>query len=72
MVRREKPTVVFCNENFVTMARLVAKSDGVPDLPLIVLPWNNDVLPEQELRQLVTQSFKEVIVSLQGCKSNSL
>ena len=46
------------------MAKLVAQSGGVPDLPLIIFPWNNDVLPEEELRQLTDNAFKEVIASL--------
>jgi hypothetical protein len=64
MVKRDKPTVVFCNENFAFMARLVAQSGGISDLPLIIFPWNNDVLPEEELRQLTDKAFEEVVASL--------
>ena len=69
MVKRGKPTVVFCNENFTTEAKLIARSGGVPDLPLIIMPWNNDVLPEEELRQLTEKAFKEVIASLTEVRS---
>ncbi|MBM3210704.1 hypothetical protein FJZ33_00675 [Candidatus Poribacteria bacterium] len=71
MVKRGKPTVVFCNENFVSMAKLVAKSGGVPDLPLIIFPWSTDVLPEEDLRQLTDKAFKEVIASLTQAKSTA-
>ncbi len=56
--------MVFCNENFVVMAKLVAQSGGVSDLPLMIFPWNNDVLPEEELRQLTDKAFTEVVAAL--------
>lgn len=52
------------------MARLVAQSGGISDLPLIIFPWNNDVLPEEELWKLTDKAFEEVVASLTKINPN--
>jgi hypothetical protein len=49
------PTVPMVTKVFEHLARLTAKSRGHPDLPILVLPFPFDQLPEERIREIARQ-----------------
>ena len=60
MHKRGLPSVTLVTERFLPLARSVARAQGIPDLPLVVLPKDVDTLPPEQLRQVATRAFREV------------
>lgn len=47
------------SERFVTLARHVAKAQGMPDLKIVVVPPEVDFMPKEELRVVADKAFDE-------------
>lgn len=76
MVKRNIPTVVLITEAFLAEAHMITKANGVPSLPIIVLPHNVEFLSRREIEaitdkvceeavKLLTQPAKEAISRIQ-------
>lgn len=61
MRQRGLPSVTLVTERFLPLAKSVARSRGIPDLPIVVLPRDVDTLPPEQLRQVATQAFREAV-----------
>jgi hypothetical protein len=54
--RRGVPTVSLFTKVFEPLARTVSASDGMPDLPLVILPHPLNPLPDQEIHRIAGDS----------------
>lgn len=57
-------TVVLITEAFEELARATLASRGVPDLPLVILPHETEVMSIEELRPVVERAVDGQIVPL--------
>ncbi|MEK7681565.1 MAG: hypothetical protein AAB369_01905 [Chloroflexota bacterium] len=62
------PTVAMVTERFVNLAQHVAKGQGMPSLPMVVLPANVDFLSPEELRVVADKAFSEVAGKLASAR----
>jgi hypothetical protein len=62
----EKPAVVVVTEEFVDLAHRMAAHHGRPSLRLLVLPYPLEGRPEEELRQIATDTYPRLVELLCG------
>ncbi len=62
--QRGIPTVTFVTEPFVGAARAVARSLGLPDLPLVVIPHDYLVEDDAALGARLEAAFPEVVAGI--------
>lgn len=62
--QRGIPTVTFVTEPFVGAARAVARSLGLPDLPLVVIPHDYLVEDDAALEARLEAVFPEVVAGI--------
>jgi hypothetical protein len=62
--QRGIPTVTFVTEPFVGAARAVARSLGLPDLVLVVIPHDYLVEDDDALRARLEPVFTEVVTGV--------
>lgn len=62
--QRGVPTVTFVTEPFVGAARAVARSLGLPDLPLVVIPHDYLVEGDDVLRVRLEAVFGDVVAAV--------
>ncbi len=62
--QRGIPTVTFVTEPFVGAARAVARSLGLPDLPLVVIPHDYLVEDDTALEARLEAVFPEVVAGI--------
>jgi hypothetical protein len=60
------PTAVICTEPFIPSARAMAKIQGIPDYPYIILPHPLGSLSAGELRTHAMRAAPEVLSVLLG------
>jgi len=60
------PTAVICTEPFIPSARAMAKIQGIPDYPYIILPHPLGSLTPGELRTHAVKAAPEVLSILLG------
>ena len=53
--------VIVITEAFLTLARSLARSRGVPDLPMVVLPHPFETLSEAAIDQFARERFGEIL-----------
>lgn len=58
------PTVAMVTERFVNLAQHVAKGQGMPSLPMVVLPANVDFISPEDLQKVADKAFGEVMGKL--------
>jgi hypothetical protein len=58
------PSVAVCTEQFEPLAAMLAKRDGFPGLPLVVLPFPLETRPEDEVRAIAREAYPRVRVAL--------
>ena len=56
--------MVLITEAFEELARATLASRGVPDLPMVILPHETEVMDIEELRPVVERAVDEEIVPL--------
>jgi hypothetical protein len=61
--------VVIVTEAFSKLASTISRSEGKPELPILVLPANVEELPEEELRSLARATLDEAAQKLTLTKS---
>jgi len=64
--QRGIPTVTFVTEPFVGAARAVARSLGLADLPLVVIPHDYLVEDDAALTARLHAAFPEVVAGIVG------
>ena len=52
--------VMLVNEDFVEIAKLMAKSKGVPNLPHVVFPRTINTIPDEEVVELTGKVVDEI------------
>ena len=57
-------TVVIITEAFAELADATLQSRGMPELPMIVLPHDTEVLPMEELRPIVIRAVEQELLPL--------
>jgi hypothetical protein len=57
-------TVVIITEAFADLAAATLESRGMPELPVIVLPHDTEVLPMEELRPIVIRAVQQELLPL--------
>ncbi|MEK7874136.1 MAG: hypothetical protein AAB502_09810 [Chloroflexota bacterium] len=62
--QRGIPAVALVTERFVSLAQHVARGQGMPNLPLIVLPPQVDFMTPSELQPVADKAFEEVVGKL--------
>ena len=62
--QRGIPTVTFVTEPFVSAARAVARSLGLPDLRLVVIPHDYLVEDDDALRTRLDAVFPQVVSAI--------
>ena len=62
--QRGIPTVTFVTEPFIGAARAVARSLGLPDLPLVVIPHDYLVEDDAALEARLEAVFPEVVAGI--------
>lgn len=62
--QRGIPSVALVTERFVSLAQHVARGQGMPDLPLVVLPPQVDFLAPEDLQPIADRAFEEVVGKL--------
>ncbi len=60
LVNKKLPCVTLVHEDFVTMSLLVARSRGIPDLRIVVLPRNINAISPVEIRQVILEKYDEI------------
>ena len=55
-------------EQFVSLAKSVAKSMGYPDLPLVVVPHPFETLPHDTIRKIAEEKYDEILSKVQKAK----
>jgi hypothetical protein len=55
------PTVTLATRPFEKLSRATARARGVPDLPIIVLPFPYDQLPSAEIRELARRQIDAML-----------
>lgn len=51
-------------ESFVSLARMVARSQSYPDLPMVIVPHPFETLSESRARQLADEKYLELVARL--------
>ena len=64
MRKRGIGTVVLITEAFEELAKATLASRGVPDLPMVILPHETEVMSIDELRPVVERAVADEIVPL--------
>jgi len=59
--KRGVPTVTVVTEKFVSLARASAKSYGMPDLPLLIVPHPFETLSREQLEQIADDRLAECV-----------
>ena len=62
--QRGIPTVTFVTEPFIGAARAVARSLGLPDLPLVVIPHDNLVEDDAALEARLESVYLQVVAAI--------
>ena len=57
-------TVVIITEAFAELADATLQSRGMPELPMIVLPHDTEVLPMEELRPIVVRAVEQELLPM--------
>jgi hypothetical protein len=58
------PAIVVATERFVTFARTLAAVQGIDELPLLVLPYPFESLPEEQIRAIAREQASELVALL--------
>ena len=58
--QRGIPAVALVTERFVSLAQHVARGQGMPHLPLVVLPPQVDFMTPEELKPIADRAFEDV------------
>lgn len=64
MQKRGIPSAVLVTERFVNLAQGVARSRGMPTIPMVVLPHNIEHLPKDQLHALTERALGELLEKL--------
>ncbi len=56
--------MVIITEAFVELADATMQSRGMPELPMIVLPHDTEVLPMEELRPIVVKAVQQELLPM--------
>ena len=51
-------------ESFVSLARMVARSQSYPDLPMVIVPHPFETLSESRARQLADEKYLDLAARL--------
>lgn len=62
--RRNVPTATFLTDAFASYGRGLAKMQGMPELPTIVIPHPIAGRPTDELREKVRAVYNQVLAAL--------
>lgn len=61
-----RPSVVIATENFASLAKTLAGRDGHGDIPLLILPFPLEGLPESEVRRIAREHYQGLRTVLTG------
>ena len=64
VLNRGKPAVTVVTEQFVGLAKQVARGLKYPDLPLVVLPHPFEILSREEVRRLAEEKYQEIVAKI--------
>ena len=64
MEARGIPTTTLVTKMFESLGNVTAKGKGMPTLPITVLPYPFDQLPEQEIREITRKTIPDLIRAL--------
>ncbi len=64
MESRSTPTTTLVTKPFEGLAQVTAKGKGMPNLPLTLLPFPFDQLPEKEIREITRETIPGLVRSL--------
>lgn len=56
--------MLIVTEAFVELAEATLQSRGMPELPMVVLPHDTEVLPMEELRPVVVRAVEQEILPM--------
>lgn len=56
--------MLIVTEAFVELAEATLQSRGMPELPMVVLPHDTEVLPMEELRPVVERAVQQEILPM--------
>jgi hypothetical protein len=62
--REGVPTVSLYTQAFAILGTTLARTDGLPELPMIVLPHPLNPLPEEEIRAVATAALDDILGGL--------
>jgi hypothetical protein len=60
-MKRGIPIVMMVNEDFVTIAKLIAKSKGAPGLPHVVFPRTINTTPDKDVETLMDNAIPQIV-----------
>ena len=55
------PAVVLLTEHFLSVAQVIAKSQGMSAMGIVVLPFDPDRMPAEQVQELATKALEEVV-----------
>jgi len=54
-------------EQFVSLARTVARGLNYPQLPMVVVPHPFEILPPEQVRRIATDKLDELVARIARC-----
>ena len=60
-IRRGRRTIVVSTDHFVSLAQTLASRDGHPDIPIKVLPFPLEGLPESDVRRIAREHYPSFV-----------
>jgi hypothetical protein len=64
MEKRNKPTITICHDKFEKAARLHARLQGMPDIPLLIEPNPEGGSLTRDAARLARQKLPDVVAAL--------
>jgi len=64
ITKRGLPVVETVTTNFLTEAKLVARSRGMPSLPIVVMPNGIELMSQQEIEAAAEKACAEIASAL--------
>lgn len=68
MQKKGIPSVAVVTERFLSLAEAVAKSKGMPDLPMVILPHNVEFMTPEDLKKTADRAHPHVAKALKQPK----